>query len=814
MKKRKILSAAAAIAMSAAFCVTSLAACSNKGCDHKYRWTTEREATCTETGMRRGVCGICGDVAEENLAVNPENHAYGEWDIVNPTETATGTAVKTCSNNSGHVRTVTLPVITEEGNGYASSEITTPPTSVSVGVRHFVFADDAGPVEFDIELPKRGLENVEDAVLMGASMGHLVREARGRYTQATDGISNDISCYYGDDYVHVTDSGNRESFWYTRDDAGNLFGVAATVDGNTLSNPHKTEGVTDKNLLGYGYAAGEGMMRTYGAEDTLLSYYKDSQRDGAVKYTDFFEKLRNGDIHCKFSYSRYTQPYFSRYAIDFTIDSQTKVIKNLRLDTKIFRAYMIADTSDGTTAGEKLFDKDGDIIFAEIYPQDSQSNDLYETVGGKVVIEGVKTYPDGTPILDRFGKEIPRPKPLGSGANYERKYYSDDHSQVSNRFLVYDEPVLKTPDDVIAENPYPAENLYVRSFDVSYRGAVIGENGVNVPSNTLIDFNIVNIMPSGQASLDYDPLKVYIRTSNRDIYLDPNGGINDNEYHILGGFIKDKITLNARYAGEILLAIKTASGSYEKEIKVNIEKGAPDSGSFSAQVYQYSDASGQERHVWTTMNSGQELTLYVGQPLFVKTAVSESESAYIDTSFTVVVPDPSAQDAWKLEDNLIIEGQSEPVSRITANRVSEEGNPFVVYLRSTKANVYVRLFINVVEQPDIRETLNGEYSAKLQRVVLDGPAGSADVTVTFNRSASNWMRGTINIVFSQGDLSVYSYEYNRDTGTLSTEYESGRKGETLDFSFTINEVYKISMTHSLGLGDRTETVVLARPAAE
>lgn len=817
MKKNKIITAVASLALAATLGVSALAGCNKGGHEHRYNWKIDREANCTQAGHRTGSCAVCGAVAEEDIAVDPAKHIYGEWEVTKkPDEQTKGTAVKTCTLNGEHTRSVTLPEITEEGTGYASDDITRPATSVKEGNRHFVFLDDEGAVEFDIELPKRGLENLEDAVLLGASTGHLVREAHGSYRQAIDSVENEISCYYGDDYIRIYEAGNNETFLYSHDNEGNIYGVEASGRDDNLVNPHATGNLNEKNMLGYGYAAGDGMIRTYGAEDTLLSYYEDSQAAGAVKFSSSFEFLPNGDAHGTFSYSRYNQPYFNRYTLDFVLDAETNVIKSLQLDTKIFRPYMIADTGDGIAVGEKLFDEDGDIIFAEIYPQDSQSNNLYEMAGSRPVMDGVKTAPDGTELLDRFGNTIPRPKPRGSGENYERQYYSDDHPEVSNRRLKYDEPTLKTESDVVPANPYPAEDMYVRSFDVSYRNAVIGENGVTIPSNSRVEFSLVNILPAGQASLDYDPILVYIRTATRDIFIDPLGGANDNEYRVSGGFLPgeggNKISITARYAGELTLVIKPRSGSCERTVKLTIEKGAPDRESYMGQIYQYNDATGQERHIWTTVSSSQEIELYVGQPLYVRTAVPASEAAYVDTSFIAQILDSEIAATWNIENGVDLDGET--VSRITPTQVSG-ADPYVIYLNSTKATnrVYVQLYIKVVEKPDMQAVLRGDYTARLQRVMLGNSASAATINVSVIPNQSNWRKGTIKILYEGGDFTEYGYDYDRN-GVLTTEYSSGRSGDTLDFTFEVNEVYKLTVTHSLGLGDRQETVVLSKVAAE
>ena len=136
--------------------------------------------------------------------------------------------------------------------------------------------------------------------------------------------------------------------------------------------------------------------------------------------------------------------------------------------------------------------------------------------------------------------------------------------------------VLKSDDDIVIENKYPSVSLYINSFDVTYNEDIIGEEGVSIPSNRAVTFDITNIMPL-TATLDYDPLILYIRTETRDIEL--NMEPTSNSYKMIGFFNRttNQPTINAQYAGEVTLVLKTKGGLFEKEIKLNFEKSAPTS---------------------------------------------------------------------------------------------------------------------------------------------------------------------------------------------------------------------------------------------
>ena len=123
MKRKKILTAISSLMLAAAVSATALAGCRSK-CEHAYRWTTEKESTCTETGLERGVCGICGDYTTRKINVNPDNHDFGEWEITPPSESGDGLATKICARNASHKEEVILPTLTSNYEGYDFAEVT------------------------------------------------------------------------------------------------------------------------------------------------------------------------------------------------------------------------------------------------------------------------------------------------------------------------------------------------------------------------------------------------------------------------------------------------------------------------------------------------------------------------------------------------------------------------------------------------------------------------------------------------------------------------------------------------------------------
>lgn len=817
MKNKKILTAISSLLLAATVSATALSGCQSK-CEHVYRWTTETEATCTERGTERGVCGICGYVTTRKIEIDPDNHAYGEWEIEDPTQSEDGLATKICSRSASHKEEVILPMLTAGYQGYDFAEVTKAPTALEAGSLHLVLENEIEDVDFTVVLPRRELETVEDAVILGSSLGSLVRSTSGTMTDSDSPSGSTywtFSADFGDNYTHVVNEGDQTESWFSLDDEGVPFGVyvikIVDEDGSYYSDPAVMMNVTQKHLLGYGYSSGAtgDNLRTFGAEDTLLSYYQRateaSEKGRAIKYSeDDFIKNNNGEVTTGFSYSYYENPFFARYHLEFTL-YPSGAIKTLRLDTKIIRSYMIATSA----SGELLFDEDGDVIFAEQYEADKETGaPLYERDDkGNIVYEGYKTDSKGNELLDARGEKIPRPKPL-SGKTLG--WYSDDHEEVSNRVLIYNEQVLKTENDVVPENPYKSDVLYIRSFDVKYNNEVVGEEPVTVPSNTAVTFNFANIAPT-TATLAYDPLSVYIRTDLRDIELTMN--FSDNSYNIMGAYNKstESVTVNSRYAGEIVLVFKTKSGKSEKAITVNFEKSAPST--INAQAYTYSDAGGVISYSWLTYkytppvageedNDNGKAVIYVGQPLYIRAVADPSESGYADTGFNATCSSSSLN----IQNDVDFEGEKVSLA------IPSEAGEYRVYVQYKKistdpdAQGFAQFVVKVVEAPEISGLLKGEYTSTLRYVKIGNDIRQEELKATFSYG-NNWRVGTIRLDVG-GNILEYSYTYDAESKQLAVTKTSGTDGETFDFTFAINEAYRLTVTHSTGFPGITETVAL------
>lgn len=144
-----------------------LAACADRlGHEHDWKWAYDENIHwqkcdgCDQTqgigthDYNEGVCLICGYV--DPTYVPPHSHTYGEWQISVPTESAEGSAVKTCSTCSedgeGHTVTVTLPVLGDPGY-QKTSDMSTCTEGCEVG---YSITIDGEVIIFLITMPARG----------------------------------------------------------------------------------------------------------------------------------------------------------------------------------------------------------------------------------------------------------------------------------------------------------------------------------------------------------------------------------------------------------------------------------------------------------------------------------------------------------------------------------------------------------------------------------------------------------------------------------------------------------------------------------
>ena len=97
---------------------------------HDYTWTTTKEATCTEDGLKTGVCSDpdCKDTVTEVIPAT--GHTFGEWTVTTPA-TCSKDGVESRSCACGETETRTIPAT---GHTFSEWKVTTQATCTKDGV--------------------------------------------------------------------------------------------------------------------------------------------------------------------------------------------------------------------------------------------------------------------------------------------------------------------------------------------------------------------------------------------------------------------------------------------------------------------------------------------------------------------------------------------------------------------------------------------------------------------------------------------------------------------------------------------------------
>lgn len=877
MKQKKLFRSLIALVCAASLGAAALTGCSSEpACEHVYTYTVHEgdEPTCTAAGKRTGVCGLCGDVIEEEIPVDPDAHDYsGDWQITKPTETGEGAAVKVCSYNSEHELTVTLPKVTLSGKGYDKAQFIKTPTTVEGGEMHLELYNDYGTISFDVELGKRTLSTVEDAVILASSLGSNVRTSDGYYKEATDAMQISFSAYFGDDYTNVKDSGMNVEYWYSYDDEGNVFAMSKTGS----ADPVVVNDATADNMLGFGYNSGSKTSSFYGAEQGLRKLYDTAQTaislGNCVNYKESIGRVNNFEksVKVSFSYSLFENPFFCRYDVQFeTYNDGT--LKKLEVSTEIIRPYMYMTDSEGTPVfykegdcytdqyGITRYQNAGDVIFGYEYPYDSEKevslyeyddegkyvfeqqddegyviyitedengNTVYKRVlGGTVNADGslsvqyqtLDYVPElydvyvtdayGMDVLDANGERIK--KIMAQGGYPVETYYSDDHDEVGHRYVVFNQ-TEKSEDDVVIPNPYDSNSLYVKSFDI-ISGTVDGggtinftDNSATLPTNKAISLTIGNILPT-TSGLEYDPIEtIYVVDPSGNRIRLGNDYENGSVYKILAVYDSSakQVIINSKYSGEVEFVFVTKAGKCERHVNINFKKSAPTS--LSAKAYVYTVSDGVASYYWQSVSADSPVTIVTGQTLKIKAAASAGESGYVSTDiYPSATPDGvtfTQAEEGNYEEWLLVATE---VGTYTVKLSYYDGERVSSAISAT-------FTLTVTERPDPAEYITGHtFTGK---VYISNGTGKNPLQKTL--TAEFAADGTLTVSVD-GSIAVYSYSFDEESGGLVTEYVSGvdPTEKSYDFVFSVNDAGDLVVTHSTGMGNNTEDIVLTRTETE
>ncbi|MGN0823620.1 MAG: hypothetical protein ACI4MB_00970 [Candidatus Coproplasma sp.] len=879
--KNKFLKSLVALTCVATLGLGVIAGCNSEPeCEHVYTWTVHAgdESTCTTPGKRTGVCGICGDVKEEELPVDENAHSFtGEWQITKPTESADGLAVKTCANNPEHKAEVTLPQVTISGKGYDKKEFITVPTTATAGEMKLWLNSAYGEISFTVNLAKRKLDNMEDAVILASSLKDNVRSSSGGFTQEKNGIVNSFSYYFGDDYTYINSGADNIEYWYSLDEEGNVFAMSKKT-GDTYASVVTSP---DKDLLnGFHYNSGVNISSFYGAENGLYNLYtiaQDGREDNVtVDYKEIEEvKPEKGgavnDIWFSFGYR--AEEWFARIKVQFSTYNDG-TLKNLTVETEIIRAYMFATEEDGTPIyykeGDGYTDKFGiehkqavgDIVFGYEYPTDFSSGaPAYEyDKDGNLVYEQVDDLGRVIYITEEDGKKVYRPVlggkevELADGSVDYVIQYGDPLTEEPTLHDVYlydaygmqlldskGNPVRK----IMAKGGYPVTKHYSDEHDeVSYRtvtftqtkkaeGETVDPNPYPSDSLYIKDFDIVSAK-AGNTTIDF---------VGGTATLPTNTAINLNIGNITPS------TAGLKYDAITGIYVVDATGNRIK-LKMDFNNGSiykilgfySESGGYITINSKY---AGTVKFLFVTQ-SGKcekevEITFAKGAPLSFTGAMA---SVYTVTDGIVDYVDQVVS-----IDNYVtlIEGQSLEFKAIASG---EEASYVSTDIYPTSAT---GLTFTQVEQDSYQEwrlvaDTAGEYIVEMP--YYDGSAVSTSVKTSFKvvvlpkKSVMETLSGTtfsgdvlissgsgnpssknLTATFSAdgeiaisvaGNEIVYTYGVDAETGELVTEYKSGiaPTQKSYDFTFFINEAGDLLVRHQTGMGNDTEEIVLTKQSVQ
>lgn len=756
----------------------SAAGCNTDDHEHSVSsWTVLKPATCTNEGLREGTCGICYQNVQEVIPVDENNHVYGEWAVSAPTMENTGLAVKTCTENSEHFITYTLPKFSD--SILYTSEVIKRPTAVSKGISRYTYPHELGDIVFELEIDSTDM-TVGDAVSLGsADESHeMIRSVSGaRGTKKVDGSQDvsdpDLSDAFGyelyEKYTHIT-SDDAAQYFVSNDSQG-VYGYRLDGQNNftTLDSSYALS-----YIYGYGYYvvhAGDTISTTYGTEKFLASLYQYGKLNGNG---DFKEWISDGVYNFSFGLVNLYGGglgggFFSQILVSFTLSDSYTIDWIKYYDLSYANDDSFYDMETGT------WDKDAPFDFDEsghAYIKNSAGLHYVE------VIEATQT---------------------------ERKEGETE-----------------------LENPYTADTRFYSDFDILYENQVIDENteiSLAAGTNSGYVFKLANFTP---ADVVGDEIKFYYRQYDakgreKDTLVDWSTELSVGIVIYMDGST-NSFFIRSNIAGNLTFAVKTKNVT--KTFSVNFMSIAPTV--FYPTVYNYYAADGYVG--LTSHNSQNSATVYVGQPLYYKASLSDAESSKCSESFVTTV---EGGENYYIQDSVPLTTAANEFVSCSVFTAYTAGTYELTLTSTVDAKVKCTITVTVEERPDLEELLSGVYTATFGN-------SKNDVTVTFGEISSQTILGdngtetaikhnvTAKVNYGGVELNVNCYYYTDTKGTaildenympvnevvriLYSEMESEPPKEEWIFTIAFNEAYDITITHSLGsLYDGVqETAILKR----
>jgi hypothetical protein len=750
MKSKRFLNGLMAIVLAVTTTATMLSGCGggDEECEHKYRWTESKLPTCSETGLNTGVCGLCGDVSEEIVPIDPDAHTYGDWSVETPTTTATGKAVKVCSSNSSHVLEVTLPVISDSGEGYDSVKQVTIPTAVSEGENKYTLKNDAGDITFSVSVPAKGIESVGDAVEVGVYNASKIR--------SSSGYSN--FSYYAPSFVYATDSVTGK---YVKDEKGHyviLRGhfTSATEyvvdDSEDYLVNEKQSTLSQSENNDYFYEFGDNYTHIVDEPNYTERWYS-YQEDGSIwGYIRQQGELKQDDTEAYMSGSSFALQYSSNGILGYGVEAFLNSLYEMAtLNANGDLVESIEEGENGSTVYSFSF---GYVV--------NDARFAYITTTFTLTDEGTVATMDvySEAYINKDDKQIQLVAETWEYDENNHAYvYNKAGSHYTDRVHIEQKTIAEaeTAGEAVPVNPYSKQALMYSDFNLKYNNKVLDDDSViEVDANKNFTIALANIQPS-TADATVDEIKIYRRTISGDTEL-PDAITSTDSTPMYAFYSKGSITVRCRVVGEVTLVIKTTYVT--KIVNLNVASIAPSS--ISASLYLYGDTG----YTWNTVSSA---TVYVGQPLTFKATVPELESAYASSAYTARVTSTNKGTATITA----VEGSDSNTFVAKAT-----GTYTIVMQSSYSASAPSTTFTVTVETPPaISELVQGEF-----KTTLKYPKDNIKVVFTNTDETS----GTLTVTQSDKTYEVLSYKI--ENGVLTTQHSGGADcGYTLE----VNEAYRL-----------------------
>lgn len=370
----------------------------------------------------------------------------------------------------------------------------------------------------------------------------------------------------------------------------------------------------------------------------------------------------------------------------------------------------------------------------------------------------------------------------------------DPDSPSGIEYAEYNQILISELSEAERENvpvsPYNAESFKIKSFDVE---RVSGWDFIPVDDDTVITveagrvtrLRLVNPVNNieGVNDLSFDPVEVYLRTDSGDVRL---SSLSSNQ--TVGHFqlnpedleYSNAVTLLFRKAYINKIVLKTRSGSFEKVITYNVTPKVPTA--LTPEICLF----GATDYYWTEDNKAE---IYVGEPLKFRAGILEkSEEEYSDKSFTTNITSSNAANAQIVHDEEGFEA--------TFTASAEGVYTFEMFPEKNTGAIPVVFTITVRRAPTGAELFgNVNYIGQSSY-----PKGRVNVSCTWSGNS-----GKITVTVSDGKAETLNISLN---GKVLTSSHSG--GEELGFTASLDEGYRLVLTHPTGFDDGTERIVLIK----